>query len=122
MSADDGIAESRALLVFLEPILVRRYSLEPQDVNGPQLGVHLYKRLRIEQSVDSLHGRLRLMVIATRADALILRQLNIGHDLSAAGAFLKNAARHFTLSAGRCLDCRFLKNRHGNYARAAVAA
>src|SRR5262249_50205535 len=57
-----------------------------------------------------------------RTDALILRQLNVGHDLSAAGAFLKKAARNFTLFAGLRLDCWFLKDCHWNYARAAVAA
>ena len=98
------------------------HSLEPQHVNRPQVGVHLYEGIRIEQTLDSFAGRLRLMIVAARTDTLILRQLSIGHDLSAAGAFLKNAARHFTLFAGLRLDYWFLKNCHGNYARAAVAA
>jgi hypothetical protein len=62
------------------------------------------------------------MIIAARTNPLILRQLGIGHDLSATGTFLKNAARHFALFAGLRLDCWFLKNCHVNYARAAVAA
>jgi hypothetical protein len=62
------------------------------------------------------------MIVAAWTDTLILRQLSIGDDLSAAGAFLKNAARHFTLFAGLRLDYWFFKNCHGNYARAAVAA
>jgi hypothetical protein len=62
------------------------------------------------------------MIIAARTDTLILCQLGIGHDLFAARAFLKNAARHFTLFAGLRFDRWFLKNCHGNYARAAVAA
>src|SRR5438034_7256446 len=109
-------------MIFLETVRVRGHSLEPQHVNGPQVGVHLYKRFWIEQTLDSLDGRLPLMIIAARTDTLILPQLHFGHDLSAAGAFLKNAARNLTLFAGRRLDCWFLKNCHGNYARAAVAA
>jgi hypothetical protein len=49
------------------------------------------------------------MIVAARTDTLILRQLSFGHDLSAAGAFLKNAARHFTLFAGLALIAGFLK-------------
>ena len=122
MPGDDGVEEPRALMIFLETVRVRGHSLEPQHVNGPQVGVHLYEGIRIEQTLDSFAGRLRLMIVAARTDTLILRQLNIRHDLSAAGAFLKNAARHFTLFAGLRLDCWFLKDCHGNYARAAVAA
>jgi hypothetical protein len=122
MPGDDGVEEARALMIFLETVLVRRHSLEPQHVNGLQVGVHFYKGIRIQQTLDSLAGRLRLMIVAPRTDTLILSQLNFGHDLSAAGAFLKNAARHFTLFTGLRLDCSFFKNCHGNYARAAVAA
>src|SRR6266496_4686387 len=93
-------SRSPAFLIFPETILVCRHSLKPQQVNGPEVGVHLYKCIRIEQTLDSLDGRLRLMMVAARTDTLILPQLHLGHDLSAAGAFLKNAARNFTLFAG----------------------
>ena len=122
MPGDDGVEEPRVLMIFLETVRVRGHSLEPQHVNGPQVGVHLDKRIWIEQTLDSLDGRLPLMIIAARTDTLILPQLHFGHDLSAAGTFLKNAARNLTLFAGGGLDCWFLKNCHGNYARAAVAA
>ena len=122
MPGDDRVEEPRALMIFLETVRVRGYSLKPQHVDGPQVGVHLYEGIWIEQTLDSFAGRLRLMIVATRTNTLILRQLSIGHDLVAAGAFLKNAARHLTLFAGLRLDCWFLENCHGNYARAAVAA
>ena len=122
MPADDGVDEPCGLMIFLETVLVCGHSLETQQVNGPQVGVHLYKAIRIEQTLDSFAGRLRLMIVAAGTDTLILRQLSFGHDLSAAGAFLKNAARHFTFFSGRRLDCWFLENCHGDYARAAVAA
>ena len=122
MPGNDGVEKPRALMIFLETVRVRGHSLEPQHVNGPQVGVHLYKGIRIEETLDSFAARLCLMIVATRTDTLILGQLNFGHDLSTAGAFLKNAARHFTLFTGLRLDCSFFKNCHGNYARAAVAA
>ena len=122
MPGDHRVEQSGALMIFLETIGVRGHSLKPQHVNGPQVGVHLYEGIWIEQALDSFVGRLRLMIIAARTDTLILRQFGIGHDLCATGAFLKNAARHFTLFAGLRLDCWFLKNCHKNYARAAVAA
>src|SRR4051812_19748780 len=100
MPGDDGVEESCALMIFLETILVTSHSLKPQHVNGPQVGVHLYESIWIEQTLDAFAGWLRLMVIAARTDTLILRQLTIGHHLSAAGAFLKNATRHLTLFAG----------------------
>lgn len=121
MPADDGVEEPSGLLIFLETVLIRRHSLKPQHVNGPQVRVHLYKRIRIEQTLDSLDARLRLMIVTARTDTLILRQLNFGHDLSAAGAFLKKAPWNFTLFAFS-LNRWFLKNCHENYARAAVAA
>ena len=62
------------------------------------------------------------MVIAPRANTLILCELNFRHHLPAARAFLKQAARHFPLFARLRLDCWFLENRHVSYARAAVAA
>jgi hypothetical protein len=62
------------------------------------------------------------MKVAARTDTLILGQLNVGYDLSAARTLLEKPARNFLLFAGLGLDCWFLKNRHGNYARAAVAA
>jgi hypothetical protein len=113
MSANDGVDEPRALLIFLETVLIRGHSLEPQEVDRPQVGIHLYKGIRIEQTLDSLTGRLRVMIIAARTDTLILPQLHFGDDLSATRAFLKNAARNLTLFAGLRLDCWFLKNRHG---------
>ena len=122
MPGDDGVEQPCALMIFLETVLVRGHSLKPQHVDGPEVGIHLYEGIRIEQALDSFAGRLRLMIVAARTNTLILRQLSIGHDLSAAGAFLKNAARHFALLAGLRLDYWFLKNCHENYARAAVAA
>jgi hypothetical protein len=62
------------------------------------------------------------MIVAARTDPLILRELSLGHDLSAAGALLKKTARNLTFFAGFRLDCWFLENCHGDYARAAVAA
>src|SRR5215510_7730795 len=113
MSANNGVDEPCALVIFLETVLVRCHSLELQDVDGPQVGVHLYERVRIEQTLDSLAGGLPLMIVAARTDALILRELNLGHDLSAAGTLLKKTARNFLLFAGLRLDCWFFKNRHG---------
>ena len=104
MSANHRVDEARALLIFLETVLVCRHSLEPQDVDRLQIGIHLHERVWIEQTLDPFAGGLRLMIVAARTNTLILRQLSIGHGLSAAGAFLKNAARHFTLLAGVCLD------------------
>jgi hypothetical protein len=54
------------------------------------------------------------MIVAAWTDALILRQLNVGNDLPAARAFLKEAARHLTFFARFGFDCWFLKNCHGN--------
>src|SRR6476659_4352747 len=122
MPANHRADEARIYLIFLETVRVCRHSLEPQDVDRLQIGIHLHKRFRIEQTLDSFAGRLRLMIVAARTNTLILRQLSIGHGLSAAGAFLKKAAWHFTLFAGLRLDCWFLENCHGDYARAAVAA
>ena len=114
MPSDDRVEKPSALMIFFETVLVPGHSLEPQHVNGPKVGVHFYEGVRIEQTLDSFARRLRLMIIAARTDTLILRQLSIRHDLSAAGAFLENAARHFTLFAGLRFDCWFLKNCHGN--------
>ena len=87
--------------------------MKSQNVNGSQVGIHLYKAVRIEEALDSLTTRLRLMIVAPWTDTLILRQLGFGNYLSAPGAFLEKAARDFTFFAGLCFDCWFLENRHG---------
>jgi len=62
------------------------------------------------------------MIIAARTDALVLGELDFGDDLRAAGTFLEKTMRDVALLAILRLDCWFLENGHGNYARAAVAA
>jgi hypothetical protein len=62
------------------------------------------------------------MIIAARTDALILRKLDFRYDLGAAGTFLEKTMRDVALLAILRLDCWFLENGHGNYARAAVTA
>src|SRR5262249_28922353 len=116
VSADHSIEQAGALLIFFQPILVCRHSLKAQHVNGFQVGVHFYKTIRIEQTLDSLPGRLRMMIIAARTDTLILRELSFRNNLSAAGALLKQTARNFPLFAGLRLNRWFFKNRHGGYA------
>ena len=58
-------------------------------------GVHRFqaasistKRVRVQQVLDSLLGRLRKMIIAARTDPLVLRELDLMDDFRAAGTFL----------------------------------
>jgi len=65
---------------------------------------------------------LREMIIATRTDALILRELDFRHNFGTAGTFLEKTVRDIAFLRTFRLDRWFFENRHGNYARAAVAA
>ena len=48
MTADDGVGQSGALLIILEPVLVAGHSLKTQGVDRLQIGIHLEESLRIE--------------------------------------------------------------------------
>jgi hypothetical protein len=62
------------------------------------------------------------VIVAVGTNAQILRKLDVVHDLAAALALLEKAVRDVAFLATFRFQCRFLKNCHGSYARAAVAA
>ena len=113
-AADDRINQSRGVLIFFEAIFVRGHSLETQACPPISESASIStKRSGIQQVFDSLLGRLGKMIIATRTDPLILRQLDFVDDLSAAGTFLKKPLRNLLASFRRLrLDRRFFENRH----------
>src|SRR5438128_2190702 len=120
--SNNNVAQSRAVVVFLESIFIGDHSLKTQDVHGFQIGIHFYKRVRVEQILNPLFSWLRKVIVAARTDALILRKLNFRHDFRTAGALLKKTTRNVPLSAALRLNCWLLENCHETYARAAVAA
>src|SRR5712692_9933504 len=52
VSADHSVEETGAFLIFFEAIFVTGHSLETQNIDGPQIGIHFYKSVRIEQILD----------------------------------------------------------------------
>src|SRR6202011_2571620 len=119
---DDGVDQAGGLLIFLEAIFVGGHSLKAQRIDRSQVGVHLHETSGIEQIVDPFLGRKREMIIALRANAQILVELDLVHNFVATGALLKKTVRNIALLfAILRLDGWFFENRHG-YARAAVAA
>ena len=65
-----------------------------------------------QQVRDPLLRRLREMILATRANALVLRQLDFVHDFAAAGTLLPEALGHLALFALLGLERWFFENRH----------
>src|SRR5205823_13281006 len=122
MSADNGIGQSGALLIILEAVLVAGHSLKAERVDRPQIRIHFGERLRIEEVADSVLGRKGKVVIAARTNAQIFIQLDFVDHFIAAGTLLKQTLRDVALLATLRPHCWFLENRHGCYARAAVAA
>jgi hypothetical protein len=122
VSADHSVEETGGFLIFFEAIFVARHSLETQNINGPQIGIHLHKGLGIEQIFEPLLSRLRKMIIATWTNALVLRELDFRHNFRTPGTFLEKTMRNIPLFLSLRFDCWFFENGHGNYARAAVAA
>ena len=51
-------------------------------------------------------------MIAMRADPLVLRQLDLVHDVAAAGTFLEEAVRDVALFPWLGFDRRFFENGH----------
>src|SRR4030095_6438968 len=112
MPTDHSVEQTRALMIFLKPILVGGHSLETQDVDGFQIGIHFDKSVCVEQILDPLHGWLRKVIFASRTDTLILRKLDLRHDFRATRAFLEQTARNVFLLPTLCLDCWFAKDWH----------
>src|SRR5687767_1050250 len=114
MPAQDGIRQAGGVLVFLQPILVGSHSLKLERVHRAEIGVAFNETIGVEQALDSFLGRLRKMIIAMRADALVLRQLDFVHDLLATGAFLEQPLRNIAaaLAATAAADRRSLEDSH----------
>src|SRR5439155_25064469 len=81
-----------------------------------------HETFRIEEIVDPVLGRKRKVIIAAGTNAQILRKLDVVHDIAATRTLLEKAVRDVAFLATFRLQCRFLENCHGSYARAAVAA
>ena len=122
MAADDGVGQSGALLIILEPVLVAGHSLKTQGVDRLQIGIHLEESLRIEQILDPVLGRKGEVIIAPRTNAQIFIQLDFVDHFIAARAFLKQSLRNVALLARLGFERRFFENGHSCYALAAVAA
>src|SRR6266704_2710265 len=121
MTADDGIGESSAVLIFAQPVFVGSHAAEFQRIDRNEIGIHFCKAFRIAEILDSFFRGLGKMIIASRTNALILRQLDLMHDLGTAGAFLPQALWHLAFFSALSFQSRLLENRH-RYPRAAVAA
>ena len=94
VTAQDRVGQAGAALIFSQPILVGRHSVKLQGVHRLQIRIALDESFEVEKAFDSLLGRLREVIIATRTDALILRELDFVHDFRAARTFLPEALRH----------------------------
>src|SRR4051794_38981342 len=121
MSADDRVDQSGAVLIIAQPVLVSRHTLEAQCVDRSQIGVAFGETLRIKQVRDSLLRRLRKVIVAAGTNALVLRELDLVHNIGAAGALLPQTLRHLALATAHRLQRWSFENSH-LYARAAVAA
>ena len=62
------------------------------------------------------------MIVAARTDPLVLSEFDFRHNLGTTRTLLEKTVRDVALLAILRFDCWFFKNRHVNYARAAVAA
>src|SRR4051812_26454841 len=112
VTAKNGVGETGRVLVFFKAILVSRYALELEGVFGTQPGIAFDEGPFIQEVFDSFLGSLREMIIATRANALVLGELDLVHDLPAARAFLPESLRDLALFPGR-LEGGSFENGHG---------
>jgi hypothetical protein len=96
--------------------------LELEGVHGTEIGIALDESVGIEKMFDPFLGRLREMIFAPGANALVLGELDFVHDLRAARAFAPETLGHFALLLMLRLESRSFKNCHVGQARAAVAA
>ena len=113
VAAKDGIDQAGLVLIFAQTILVARHALELQRVDRGQAAVEFNEAVGIAQIRDSFLGRLREMIIATRADAIVFRQFDFVHDLAATVALLPEAGRHLALLAALGFERWFFENGHG---------
>ena len=113
-AAQNRVGQPSGVLVLLEAILVSGHPLKLQCVHGAQVAVALDEAFRIQEVFDSLLGRLGEVVIATRADPLVLGQLDFVHDFFAARTFLKEALRDIAAAfpGAATADGRSLENSH----------
>ena len=86
--------------------------LNLQRVDRGQIGVELDETVRVAEIGHPFLGREREMIIATRADALVLGQLDFVHHFAAAGAFLPKSLRHVALLAVVGPERWFFENGH----------
>ena len=112
VAAENGVDQSGVVLIFAQTILVARHALEFERVDGSQAGVEFDEAVGIAKIRDPLLGRLREMIIAARADAVVFRQLDFVHDFAAAGALLPKALRHLAFLAALGLERWFFENGH----------
>src|SRR5205814_6003015 len=107
----DRVREAGCILIFFETILVGGHALELKRVLGSEISVAFNEGIGIEQVFDPVLGRLRKVMVAMRANALVPRELDLVHDLRTARAFLPESLRHLAFFA-RLLEGWSFENGH----------
>ena len=93
------VNQTRRLLIFLQAVFVSRHSLETKRVDRRQAGIHFHKTPGVEQVLDSVLGREREVIFASRTNTKVLVELDFVNDFIAAGALLKETVRNVAFLA-----------------------
>jgi hypothetical protein len=113
MPAEHGVDQAGAVLVFAQAVLVTRHPLELEGVDRGQAGVELDEAVGIAEVRDPVAGREGKVIIAARTDAIVLVQLDLVHDFTAARTLLPEALRNIALLAVLGFERWLFKNGHG---------
>jgi len=117
--SDDQHRRDPCSLGLFESILIRSHSLKPKT--STISGRHPFpQKFRVEADSGFVRWQMRLMIVAARTDALILRQLSFSTTCPQPGISQKCRAE-FPVFCRPLPDCWLSENCHVTYARAAVA-